>query len=78
METEIEKKLDEIISILRSSNTFGTRSLLKSFAHGLATALGATFGFAIFIGVLGFLLRIFGAFPYIGSWFIDVGSKLHK
>ena len=75
--SEVER-LDTIISLLESNSKLSEKTLLKSFLHGLLTALGATIGFAIFIAVAGWLVGLLGGVPLIGDFFVELGDFLRQ
>lgn len=54
------------------------RTLKKGFVRGTGWALGATFGFAIIVAVLGFLLQVLGGLPVVGNWFAQIIEATNK
>jgi len=81
MDPELQQKLEKIemeLHKINASLSLTKTSIGKSFILGTFGALGATFGFAIVVAVIGYLLHIFGALPYVGSWFASLGGYLHK
>jgi hypothetical protein len=71
-------KLDQIVKLLESQYKLSEKTLFKSFVHGLLVAFGATVGLTVTFAVLSAVLRMLGAFPLVGNWFIELGNYLHK
>jgi hypothetical protein len=71
-------RLDQVVKLLRNQYKLSEKTLFKSFVHGLLVGLGATVGLTVTFAILGWLLRVLGAFPLVGNWFIELGNYLHK
>lgn len=45
---------------------------IRGFVNGLGWSLGATFGFAILLTILGFVVRLLGGLPFVGGFFANL------
>ncbi|RJR23737.1 hypothetical protein C4578_03825 [Candidatus Microgenomates bacterium] len=46
--------------------------LFKNFLGGLGWAVGATFGFTLFVAIVTFVLRSLGGLPVVGDFFAGI------
>lgn len=75
---EKEKSIDRLIASLDKAYHNPGQLAARGFLMGLMSGLGATFGVAIVVGIIGLLVRQFGGLPVIGDWLNDLGRILPK
>lgn len=73
-----EKSIDRLIVSLDKAYHNPGQLAARGFLMGLMSGLGATFGVAIVVGIIGLLIRQFGGLPVIGDWLNDLGRILPK
>jgi membrane protein insertase Oxa1/YidC/SpoIIIJ len=75
---KIQRTAERILLEIRRGNAVSKQQMFKGFMVGIFYALGATFGFALLIAVVTFLVKILGGLPVVGNWFVHLGGYLHQ
>lgn len=70
------KRFDQLVAVIEKTYHSPGNLMWRSLLVGLLSGLGATFGVAIVLALLGFMLRELGGLPVIGDWLNDVSRIL--
>ena len=54
---------------MKNTEDSKSKIFFKSFIGGIGWAAGATFGFAVLLTVVSFLMRMLGGMPLVGDFF---------
>ena len=71
-----ERVLGDFAKALERHSTDWSSLMARSFVGGLFTALGATVGLALVLGLAGLILDKLGVLPGVGSFFTRIDQLL--